>query len=90
MPPQPPDDDLAALWRQVSDELRASFPGSTFDLWIEPLRAVGRHGSTVFVASPPAIRAWVERRYGPAIVRAIARRAPELNEVSFLDAGAPA
>jgi chromosomal replication initiator protein len=89
VPSQHPDDDLAALWRQVSDELRASFPGSTYDLWIDPLRIVGRHGSTVFVASPPAIRAWVERRYGGSIVRAIARRAPDLTEVSFLDAGAP-
>jgi chromosomal replication initiator protein len=89
VPTQPPDDDLATLWRQVSDELRASFPKSTFDLWIEPLRAVGRHGSTVFVAAPPAIRAWVERRYGAAIVRAVARRAPELSEVSFLEAGGP-
>jgi chromosomal replication initiator protein len=69
--------------------LHASFPPSTYDLWKEQLHAVGRHGSTVFVAAPPAIRAWVERRYGGVIVRAVARRAAEITDVSFLDAGSP-
>ena len=63
-------------------------PRSTFDLWLEPLEAVSATGSTLVLSAPPAIRAWVERRYGPALVRAIGSRAPALTEVAFVDAAA--
>ena len=72
----------------MREELRASYPRSTFDLWLEPLEAVSATGSTLVLSAPPAIRAWVERRYGPALVRAIGSRAPALTEVAFVDAAA--
>ena len=70
-------------------ELRASFPPSTFDLWLEPLRAVSAQGSTLFLAAPAATRAWVERRYGANIVRALTAHSSELTAIAFLD-GEPA
>ena len=68
----------------MREELRASYPRSTFDLWLEPVEAVSATGSTLVLSAPPAIRAWVERRYGPALVRAIGSRAPALTEIAFL------
>jgi chromosomal replication initiator protein len=90
VPAQPPADDLATLWAGVRDDLRASFPASTYDLWLAPLRAISVQGSTLFVAAPAAIRAWVERRYGPAMLRALIDRAPGFTAISFVEGGASA
>jgi chromosomal replication initiator protein len=81
-----PDEDLAQLWEQVRDELRASLPASTFNLWLAPLSPVSAQGSTLFVAAPGSVRAWVERRYADRLADAVARRAPELTRVAFVDA----
>ena len=82
----PPEDDLEQLWGQVRDELRASLPSSTFDLWLEPLRPVSAQGSTLFVAAPASVRAWVERRYaGAPGARSLAAQAPELTAIAFVE-----
>ena len=31
---------LTAIWQRVRAELQASLPAATFELWLEPLRAV--------------------------------------------------
>ena len=75
-----------ALWSRVRGELRDSLPATTFSLWLDPLRAVSAQGSTLFVAAPPTVRAWVERRYAERLRQAVARRAPHLTEIAFVDA----
>ncbi len=69
-------------------ELRDSLPATTFSLWLDPLRAVSAQGSTLFVAAPPTVRAWVERRYADRLRQAVARRAPHLTEIAFVERGA--
>ena len=82
---QHPEDDLAALWRRVRAELEASFPASTFDLWFDPIRAVSRQGETVFLSATPSVRAWVERRYGGRLLDVVARLAPDISAIAFVD-----
>jgi chromosomal replication initiator protein len=88
VPPKPPEDDLAKLWLRVRGELEASLPSSTFNLWFDPLRAVSAQGSTLFLTAPPAIRAWVERRYAGRLLEILAGQAPELTEISFVEPSA--
>ena len=47
---RPTSDDL---WRRVRDELEASLPGSTFNLWLEPLRAVSSRARRCCCSAPP-------------------------------------
>ncbi len=88
MSPPQPEDDLGALWQSVRRQLESEFQASTFDLWFDPIRAVSRQGSTLFLSASPSVRAWVERRYGERLLAAVARLAPEISAISFLDAGA--
>ncbi|MGH2950867.1 MAG: chromosomal replication initiator protein DnaA [Solirubrobacterales bacterium] len=81
----PPADDLATIWGRVSDDLRQSLPSSTYALWVRPLRAVSAQGSTLYLSAPQSVRAWVERRYAPSLVAAVARQAPGLTAVGFVD-----
>ena len=85
MSAQPQDDDLARLWELVRRELQNSFPATTFDLWFEPLRAVSTQGQTLFLTAPPAIRTWVERRYGPRLAEILNALEPELSAIGFVD-----
>ena len=68
----PSRQELDALWRATQERLRASVPESTFRLWLEPLRAVGAEGDTLYLTAPEGIRAWAERRYSALIAEALA------------------
>jgi chromosomal replication initiator protein len=85
--PLVPDDlarqDLDSLWDDVRSRLRASVPQSTFDLWLEPLKAEGAAGKTLYLHAPEGIRAWVERRYAGLIRAALAELGVEVAEISF-------
>ncbi|HET7177165.1 MAG TPA: chromosomal replication initiator protein DnaA [Solirubrobacterales bacterium] len=74
---------LEAIWRDVRERLRESVPPSTFSLWLEPLRALGARGETLYLSAPEGIRAWVERRYAALIREALAGAGVALREVSF-------
>ncbi len=82
-----PDDsaehDLDALWRATQERLRASVPDSTYRLWLEPLKATGSAGETLYLTAPESIRAWAERRYTALIVAALADSRTPLRRVSF-------
>ncbi len=82
---EPPSDELTSLWRRVRDELEASLPESTYKLWLEPLRVVSAHGSTMFLSAPPSVRAWVERRYAARIASIVAAQKTTLTEIEFVD-----
>jgi chromosomal replication initiator protein len=84
VPPDALHDDLASIWERVREELRAGLPASTFQLWIEPLRAVSTQGSTLFVTAPATARTWVQRRYYPALQAALRASAPTLDRVAFV------
>jgi chromosomal replication initiator protein len=83
-----PSDELGILWQRVREELEAALPSSTFSLWLEPLRVVSAQGSTLFLAAPDSVRAWVERRYSGQLVAAIRSHSPALTEVAFVEADA--
>ena len=80
------EDDLSTLWGRVRADLEASFPASTFDLWFDPIRAVSRQGTTLFLSAAPSVRAWVERRYRDRLLEAVARITPEVTAIVFVDA----
>jgi chromosomal replication initiator protein len=75
--------DLDALWEKVRSRLRVSVPPSTFELWLDPLKAIGADGNTLYLNAPEGIRAWVERRYGGLIRLALGELGSDLGEVSF-------
>jgi chromosomal replication initiator protein len=79
--------DLDSLWQDVRARLRASVPPSTFQLWLEPLEAVGVQGSVLCVTAPDPIHAWSERRYSVLIRDAIVGTGCELTDVSFVGQG---
>lgn len=87
MPPDALHDDLISIWEGVREELRASFLDSTFRLWLDPLRPVSTHGTTLCIAAPEVIRAWVERRYSAAIDAALQRQTSVLERVVIVTAG---
>jgi chromosomal replication initiator protein len=91
-PPMPEDalhDDLDSIWGRVTEDLRAGVPSSTFELWLAPLRPVCAEGSTLRVAAPRAIKAWVERRYAPLLERALRDQGSRLDRVLVVEEGAP-
>jgi chromosomal replication initiator protein len=79
--------DLDSLWEEVRSRLRASVPEATFELWLEPLEAVGVEGHALHLHAPDGIRAWTERRYGGLIRAALHDVGSTLTEVSFAACG---
>ena len=85
----PMPEDVAALWERVREDLRASLPASTFELWLEPLRAVSAQGHTLYLsARPRPVRAWVERRYERTLTDALRRHAGDDDARSSSSRGA--
>ena len=85
MPQGPPAEDLARIWEGVRGQLEASLPGSTYRLWLAPLRPVRAEGATLYLTGPRQVRSWVERRYAGRLIEALGEAAPELRTVAFLD-----
>ncbi len=86
MPDASPGQSLDSLWGEVQHRLRSAVPESTFKIWLEPLRAVGAQGATLYLAAPDGIRTWVERRYVTLLREALSEVAPTLSEVAFAGA----
>jgi chromosomal replication initiator protein len=82
-----PNPNPDALWRATKDRLRASVPDSTYRLWLEPLRAVGTDGETLYLSAPEGVRAWAERRYSSLIAEALADADTPVSRVSFAPKG---
>ena len=75
-------------WGRVKEELHRSLPVATYDLWIEPLRAVGATADTLYVTGPARVRTWVERRYLDSIEAAVRLAGEGLARVALVDAPA--
>ncbi len=82
---QVPPDDASAIWAAAREDLRASLPPTTFQLWMEPIAAVAIHESSLVLTAPAAVRRWAERRYSDRIAAAVVARAPDLDGVSFAE-----
>jgi chromosomal replication initiator protein len=52
-------------------------------MWLEPLRAAGAQGDTLYIAAPDGVRAWVERRYTHLIAEALDVCGSGLRRVAF-------
>ena len=81
------EQNLDALWEDIQRRLRAAVPESTFKIWLEPLRAVGAQGTTLYLTAPEGIRTWVERRYASLLREALDGLDSPLNEVAFSETG---
>ena len=79
--------NLDALWEEIQTRLRAAVPESTFRIWLEPLRAVGAQGSTLYLAAPEGVRTWVERRYASLLREALAEAGAPQQEIGFSAGG---
>ncbi len=79
--------NLDALWGDIAERLRAAVPESTFKIWLEPLRAIGAQGATLYLSAPDGSRAWVERRYSQLLREALEAAGTPLREVSFSAVG---
>ena len=77
-------DDLATIWQRVRDEIRSTLPPSTYKLWLEPLRPVSAHGTTLYVTGPERVRTWVERRYAHRLESALRNHSASLRELAFV------
>ncbi len=62
-------------------------PESTFKIWLEPLRAVGVQGATLYLEAPKGIRPWVERRYSALLRETLADVAEGTDGVAFVESG---
>jgi chromosomal replication initiator protein len=84
-----PDDstgqNLDPLWEDIQRRLRSAVPESTFKIWLEPVRAVGTQGTTLYLSAPEGIRTWVERRYAPLIREAVEQAESGLTEIAFAE-----
>ena len=89
MPTDPLHDDLISIWERVSDRLQRSFPTTTFQLWIEPLRPVSAQSGTLYLAASDSVRAWVERRYASLLENALRDTTPDLERVALVSEGHP-
>jgi chromosomal replication initiator protein len=89
VPDEAAKSDLDSLWEEVRSRLRESVPATTFELWLEPLDAVGAAAGTLFLSAPEGIRAWTERRYAGLLRQALAELGSELADVSFASPGSP-
>ncbi len=87
MPGQTPSEQLEAIWGAARDELRASLPAATFELWLEPVEAIGIQGTMLLLSAPPTVRSWVERRYAAQVREAVSNQAGALTDVVFVEVG---
>ncbi len=89
MLPDASRDHLSAIWEQVQDQVRRGLPTSTFDLWIAPLKPLSAEAGALYLEAPAATRAWIDRRYAPALERALRALDCGLERVVLVGEGAP-
>jgi len=84
---QPEDEptDADAAWAEVRAHLSSSLPAATFDLWIDPLSAVGSQAETLYLSAPARVRTWVERRYLGSLEEALGQFSSGLTRVALIE-----
>lgn len=85
MPDDSAGQNLDPLWEDIQQRLRTAVPESTFKIWLEPVRAVGVQGTTLYLGAPEGIQTWVERRYAPLIREVLEQADSGLTEIAFAE-----
>lgn len=86
MAENPTKAELEPLWEEVRSRLRKSLPTTTYELWLEPIEAVGASTGTLHLSAPDRIRTWTERRYTGLLCKILVELDSDLTEVSFAPA----
>jgi chromosomal replication initiator protein len=66
LPAQP---ELTSAWRRIQAELRKLVGDSTYEIWLAGLEIRAWDGELLLLDGPAATRAWVSKRFGPALER---------------------
>ena len=82
---EPQQQDPAAIWSGIREDLRSTLPASAYQHWLAPLQAVGAQGGRLYLAGPERAREWFRRRYAVAANEALRRRAPGFTEITLTD-----
>jgi chromosomal replication initiator protein len=77
------EDELAATWQRVREQLRASVTASTFDHWLKHLRPVAIRERRLYLTAPDRVLAWAQKRYS-VLIRDALREQTGLEEVSLV------
>lgn len=77
--------DAECAWASVRSELERSLPAATFDLWIEPLKAVESQAPLLYLTGPARVRTWVERRYLTSLEESLRRLDSGFERISLLE-----
>ena len=64
--------DLVHIWPAVQRSLRRRVDASSYDVWLEPVRAVAVDGNRLTLEAPAALRDWVAERFGRPLAAAAA------------------
>lgn len=65
--------NLDSTWNRIRSELRAAVSDSTFQVWLEPLRAAHLDDRVLVVEAPESILHWVESKFSSKIADAADR-----------------
>ena len=65
-------EDPDHIWSAIQDELRQAVPADMYDVWLAPLRAVGREEDVLIVEAPRELRAWVAERFARVLQASVA------------------
>jgi chromosomal replication initiator protein len=65
-------EDPDHIWSAIQDELRQAVPADMYDVWLAPLRAVGREQDVLVVEAPRELRAWVAERFARVLQASVA------------------
>ena len=76
--------ELEEVWSKVQLEIGRVLPAPTYQLWIEPVRAVASSGERLLLSAPAPVRSWVERRYADRVNIALKTVAPHLSGFKFV------
>lgn len=85
MQPEDEPTDADAAWAEVRAQLSRSLPAATFDLWIDPLSALGSQAETLYLSAPARVRTWVERRYLGPLEDALRQLSSGLERIVLVD-----
>jgi chromosomal replication initiator protein len=65
----PPNFEQDDAWRTIRAEVRRVVGESTYEIWIAPLEVKAFEGGVLLLTAPPAIQAWVAKRFGRILER---------------------
>lgn len=76
-------EDAERIWASASEALRGPLGESTWNIWIEPIRALGTVDDALLLGMPEGQRAWGERKYAGLIGEAVAAAEPSIGHLRF-------